>query len=136
MILNQITIPCTDYASSVEFYERLGLIQIVDAPPRYARFECAEGAGATLSLHAADNDLPGTTVIYFDHESADELDRHVEQLKAQGLKFKSAPIDQSWGWREARLKDPAGNDVCLMFAGDNRRFPPWRVDGKKPWIGP
>lgn len=131
MILNQITIPCTDYPASVEFYKRLGLVQIVDAPPRYARFECAAGAGATLSLHAVDNDLPGKTVIYFDHEAAEDLDRHVDELQAQGLEFKSIPIDQSWGWREARLKDPAGNEVCLMFAADNRRFPPWRVDGNQ-----
>lgn len=131
MILNQITMPYTDYAASVEFYKRLGLVQIVDAPPRYARFECADGTGATLSLHAVDNALPGRTAIYFDHESAEELDRHVEELEAQGLYFASGPIDQSWGWREARLKDPAGNEVCLMFAAENRRFPPWRVDGRQ-----
>ncbi len=51
MLLNQITIPCTDYDASVAFYTRLGLTQIVDAPPRYARFEISTGEGATLSIH-------------------------------------------------------------------------------------
>lgn len=27
-------------------------------------------------------------------------------------------------WREARLRDPAGNALCLFFAGPNRRDPP------------
>ena len=49
MNLNQVTLPARDYAASVAFYRQLGLTQIVDAPPRYARFEC-EG-GATLSIH-------------------------------------------------------------------------------------
>lgn len=127
MMLNQVTIPCTDYARSVAFYTALGLVQIVDAPPRYARFESADGAGATLSLHIAEQPAPDGCVIYFDHDSAAALDAHVERLRAAGIAIESPPADQSWGWREARLRDPAGNQICLMFAGANRRFPPWRI---------
>jgi len=131
MTLNLITIPCVDYAESVAFYRTLGLVQIVDAPPRYARFESEKGDGATLSLHAVDaaaGSPKGTgSVIYFDHDSAEALDRHVETLVEQGMIFDTTPADQRWGWREARLTDPAGNEVCLMFAGENRRFPPWRI---------
>ena len=130
MILNQITIPCVDYSASVAFYEALGMVRIVEAPPRYARFESADGSGATLSLHTVSGPVGSGTVIYFDHPSADTLDAHVEELKAQGLVFDSEPTDESWGWREARLRDPAGNEVCLMFAGEARRFPDWRVDGR------
>lgn len=131
MTLNQITIPCIDYAESVAFYRALGLVQIVDAPPRYARFEGENGEGATLSLHAVDaataSAAAAGTVIYFDHESAEALDGHVRELEERGVSFDTAPTDQRWGWREARLTDPAGNVVCLMFAGENRRFPPWRI---------
>lgn len=130
-VLNQITIPCTDYEASVAFYKRLGLVQIVDAPPNYARFECADGAGATLSLHKTAAPAQTGVVIYFDHASAEALGAHVAALKADGLDFKSEPKDESWGWREARLMDPAGNEVCLMVAGANRRFPDWRLDGRK-----
>tara|TARA_R110000796_G_scaffold223303_1_gene339566 strand:+ start:1343 stop:1768 length:426 start_codon:yes stop_codon:yes gene_type:complete len=134
MILNQITIPCLDYSASVAFYEALGMVRIVEAPPRYARFESADGRGATLSLHTVSPPVSASagsgTGIYFDHPSADALDAHVEALKAQGLVFDSPPTDESWGWREARLRDPAGNEVCLMFAGKARRFPDWRVDGR------
>jgi hydroxymethylpyrimidine/phosphomethylpyrimidine kinase len=38
--------------------------------------------------------------------------------------------DKRWLWREAWLEDSAGNKVCLYFTGQNRRFPPWRLDGK------
>ena len=110
------------------------MVRIVEAPPRYARFESADGGGATLSLHTVSATVSASVgsgaVIYFDHPSADALDAHVEALKAQGLVFDSTPTDESWGWREARLRDPAGNEVCLMFGGKVRRFPDWRVDGR------
>ena len=106
------------------------MVRIVEAPPRYARFESADGSGATLSLHAVTAPVGSGPVIYFDHPSANALDAHVEDLKAQGLVFETEPTDESWGWREARLRDPAGNEVCLMFAGKVRRFPDWRVDGR------
>ena len=128
MILNQVTIPCTDYAASVAFYRRLGLVQIVASPPRYARFESASGDGATLSLHAADGPNVSPVTIYFDHESPEALDNHVEALRVAGLVFDSLPADQRWGWREARLRDPAGNEICLMHAGHFRRFPDWRIN--------
>jgi hydroxymethylpyrimidine/phosphomethylpyrimidine kinase len=120
--LNQITLPARDYEASVAFYKALGLVQIVDAPPRYARFEC-EG-GATLSIHAA-AEVPDTgVVVYFE---SDDLDAWVERLRAAGVVFTSGPRDESWLWREARLRDPSGNEICLYHAGENRRFPPWRL---------
>lgn len=123
MDLNQITLPCDDYAASVEFYVTLGLTQIVDSPPRYARFETP--GGATLSIHRAD---PGSansaTVIYFE---VDDVDKRVGELKAAGIEFDSDAADQTWLWREAHLRDPAGNHLCIYHAGENRRFPPWRI---------
>jgi len=125
MELNQVTLPCRDYAESVAFYRRMGFRQIVDSPPRYARFECA--GGATFSLHAAPEAVPENSgvVIYFETEN---LDRRVAELKADGFGFESDPVDQPWRWREARLRDPAGNQLCLFLAGENRRFPPWRIE--------
>jgi hydroxymethylpyrimidine/phosphomethylpyrimidine kinase len=121
MDLNQVTLPCPDYAASVEFYRRLGLTQIVDSPPRYARFETP--GGATLSIHAADATGPGT-VIYFE---VDDVDAAVAAMQGRGLEFDALPTDQDWLWREAYLSDPAGNRLCIYHAGENRRFPPWRV---------
>ena len=124
MRLNQVTVGCTDYATSVQFYAVLGLTQIVDAPPRYARFETP--GGETFSIHQVDAVPAPTTVVYFEVETLDET---VASLKGAGLTFTRDPVDESWGWREARLRDPAGNEICLYRAGSTRRFPPWRIDG-------
>jgi len=123
MRLNQVTVGCTDYHVSVAFYRKLGLKQIVDAPSRYARFETP--TGETFSLHLCEKVSEPTTVVYFE---CDALDETVASLKGAGLTFTCDPTDRSWGWREARLRDPAGNEICLFHGGENRRFPPWRID--------
>ncbi|GAA4770545.1 hypothetical protein GCM10023219_16490 [Stakelama sediminis] len=121
-MLNQVTVPAKDFAASEHFYRLLGLRQIVRSPPRYARFE-SEG-GATFSIEAAE-EVAGRPVVYFE---CGDLDVTVETLKLLGLTFESDPADRKWGWREARVKDPAGNTVCLYQAGEMRRYPPWRLD--------
>lgn len=116
--------PAVDVAASVAFYKRLGLRLIVDSVPRYARFECPDGE-ATFSIHRVGEqpDTSGLTV-YFE---CDDLDEHVERLRLRGVEFESAPTDERWLWREARLRDPSGNEICLFFAGENRRYPAWRI---------
>lgn len=119
--LNQITLGAIDYAASVGFYRALGLVQIVDSPVNgYARFEAANGV--TLSIHAGA--ASAATTINLEHRS---LDGWVAQLQSDGLTFDQLPQDENWGWREARLTDPAGNSVCLYSAGEMRRYPPWRI---------
>lgn len=124
MRLNQITLPCIDYDESVAFFRKIGLRQIVSSPPRYARFETQDGT--TLSVHRVDSLPPdGHVVVYFEVEDVDET---VRSLKSVGLSFELEPIDQTWLWREAYLRDPAGNRICIYKAGRNRRYPPWRID--------
>jgi hydroxymethylpyrimidine/phosphomethylpyrimidine kinase len=55
------------------------------------------------------------------------VDAVVDRLKERGLEFDSEPVDQQWLWREAHLRDPAGNRLCIYHAGENRRYPPWRL---------
>ena len=123
MKLNQVTVGCLDYDRSAAFYRQLGLTQIVDSPPRYARFETA--TGETFSLHKVEQTGRSTTIVYFE---CDDLDQIVADLQAADIAFDTQPTDQSWGWREARLRDPAGNPLCLFYGGENRRFPPWRIE--------
>ena len=122
MDLNQITISCIDYDASIAFYKTLGLRQIVDSPPRYARFESS--SGTTLSIDESASAVSAATTIYFE---VDDVDAEVARLQAAGITFDSGPTDQSWLWGEACLKDPAGNRICIYHAGENRRFPPWRI---------
>jgi hydroxymethylpyrimidine/phosphomethylpyrimidine kinase len=120
--LNQITVGCRDYRASVDFYRTLGLQQIVDSPSNgYARFEVPNGV--TFSIHASE-DFSTSTVVYFESK---RLDAWVTELASQGYAFEQIPQDEDWGWREARLFDPAGNMVCLYSAGENRRYPAWRI---------
>ncbi len=123
--LNQVTVTGTSYRKSVEFYRTLGLRQIVDSPENgYARFETA--GGATLSVQIdPDETISPTTAVYLE---CDDLDERVEKLARAGLTFEHGPRNQPWMWREARLRDPAGNIIFLYKAGEARRFPPWRVD--------
>ncbi len=120
--LNQVTVACSDYAESVAFYRALGLRLIVESPPDYARFESV--GGATLSIHRIDDGEAGSTTVYLESEN---LDSDVDRLARVGLKFEHGPIKQPWLWREARLRDPFGNMICLYKAGESRRYPPWRV---------
>lgn len=120
--LNQVTVSATDYAESITFYATLGLRQIVDSPDNgYARFETANGT--TFSIHV-DGGAAGGTTVYFE---SPRLDGWVRELQMAGLSFDQLPRDESWLWREARLRDPHGNSICLFQAGDNRRYPPWRI---------
>jgi hydroxymethylpyrimidine/phosphomethylpyrimidine kinase len=120
--LNHVTVGCRDYVASVSFYKALGLELIVDSPSNgYARFEAPNGV--TFSVHHSDN-IASSTIVYFESK---RLDAWVTELASQGFAFEQLPQDESWGWREARLLDPAGNIVCLYNAGENRRFPDWRI---------
>ena len=124
MDLNQVTVPCSDLEPSVAFYRTLGLRLIVHDPPDYARFECPTGS-ATFSLHRMRAFHRGTdAVTYFE---LDDVDAAVRRLLSAGLRFESLPQDQPWLWREAHLRDPDGNRICLYRAGENRRNPPWRI---------
>jgi catechol 2,3-dioxygenase-like lactoylglutathione lyase family enzyme len=124
MNLNQVTLPSTDVARDAAFYRLLGFTQIVANYPEYGRFECPAG-GSTFSLHrvtttAADNGV----IIYFE---CDDVDKTYAELTGRGITFDAAPANQPWLWREAYLKDPNGNVLCLYQAGENRRNPPWRL---------
>jgi catechol 2,3-dioxygenase-like lactoylglutathione lyase family enzyme len=124
MNLNQVTVFTDKPLETVEFYQKLGLKIIVNSLPRYARLECPNGE-STLSVHESKETSHNSNItLYFECEKLDEEFTRLMQL---GLTFERVPIDQSWLWREAYLKDPNGNNICLFHAGENRKNPPWKV---------
>jgi predicted enzyme related to lactoylglutathione lyase len=124
MNLNQVTIYTTKPTETAEFFQKLGLILIVDSLPRYARLECPNG-DSTLSVQQDETAVVSNNVVlYFE---CDDLDAEVSRLKSLGLAFDEDPSDRPWLWRQAYLKDPNGNKICLFRAGENRKNPPWRV---------
>ncbi|AZJ36840.1 VOC family protein [Tenacibaculum singaporense] len=125
MNLNQVTIPSIDVYASVVFYKKLGLHLIVDASPRYVRFEVPDG-DATFSIHQVESLPKGEGItLYFEDENLDVL---VEKLQEKGIQFTQLPKDQTWLWREAHLLDPDGNKLILFKAGEHRKNPPWRIN--------
>ena len=125
--LNQVTLGAIDMAVSVAFYQNLGLKLIVDSAPRYVRLEfpaANEGQPATLSLHGTPPDWKAAAdwpLIYFE---VDDLSGFIE---AKSLSPVSPPEMKSYLWEEADILDPSGQRIRLFRAGENRRFPPWRV---------
>ena len=124
MRLNQITIPVLNIPKAIAFYQQLGLQLIVHTHDKYARLMCPDGQ-ATFSLHLVDT-LPSGKgiVVYFE---CDDLDAKVTELQNKGIEFEQPPIDQSWLWREAHLRDLDNNQIILYYAGENRLNPPWRI---------
>ncbi|NKI31833.1 VOC family protein [Croceivirga thetidis] len=124
MLLNQVTIPSLNIPASISFYKKLGLQLIVEALPHYARFVCPNG-NTTFSVHLVEKLPVGVGVIvYFEFEN---LDKDVKTLVEKGVQFDEMPNDKPWLWREARLKDPDGNQLIFYHAGENRLNPPWRL---------
>ena len=124
MNLNQITIPSLNVEKAAIFYKTLGLKLIVEAFPKYVRFECPNG-DSTFSIHKVDELPTGHGVsIYFE---CDNLDILVAELQTKGIVFNKLPEDKSWLWREAHLEDLDGNIIILYHAGKNRKNPPWRI---------
>jgi catechol 2,3-dioxygenase-like lactoylglutathione lyase family enzyme len=125
MRLNQVTAATHDLDASIAFYELLGLKLIVKST-HYARFELPRGE-ATFSLHTVEGSIPRENApqLYFE---VNDVDFQVRRLKHGGIAIEREPTQQSWLWYEAWLRDPAGNQICLFNAGDNRRNPPWRIN--------
>ena len=124
MNLNQIALPVLNIQKAITFYQTLGFKLIVQSLPDYVRFLCIKGE-ATFSIHKV-NTLPiGEGIwVYFE---LDNLDIHVAELQAANITFEELPTNKPWLWREARLKDPDGNQLILYSAGVNRVNPPWRI---------
>ncbi len=125
MNLNQVTISSLDVTKSTAFYKTLGLNLIVDALPRYVRFECPDGE-STFSIHSVDALPDGNKItLYFE---VDTLSKTVSELKEKGITFNTEITEQPWLWTDVNLNDPDGHHIIIFHAGKNRKNPPWRVN--------
>lgn len=122
MRLNQVTIGCTDIDAAERFYRLLGLRLIVKTD-HYLRFECPDGDSTFSVEHGGAVPAGEQVTIYFE---TDDLDAEYHRLR-RSVEFSQPPTDMPWLWREARLRDPDGHQLCLYSAGEARRNPPWRL---------
>lgn len=124
MNLNQVTISSLNVEKASVFYKKLGLELIVDALPRYVRFQCPDGA-STFSIHKVENLQPSHNItLYFEVEN---LPKTISDLKEKGINFNSEILEQPWLWNEVHLNDTDGHQLIIYHAGENRKNPPWRI---------
>jgi hypothetical protein len=67
-------------------------------------------------------------VATFRPTSPEALDAYAALLQSRGLVLSEPPQDRSWLWRDVILHDPDGHEILLLYAGDNKLNPPWRVE--------
>jgi catechol 2,3-dioxygenase-like lactoylglutathione lyase family enzyme len=125
MNMNQVTLAVHDIELAVAFYQKLGLIQIVENE-YYARFSFPDGDSTfSVYLDQEKGGLDCRGVVYFEHQ---ELEQLVERLKGMGVEFVQEVTMQSYLWKEAGLLDPSGNKIKLYWGGDYRLNPPWKLN--------
>lgn len=122
MKLNHVTLPASDLDQSVAFYQALGLNLIVRAEPRYARFAVDDSSTLSVEVKAGDGGVVETFLC------SEDVDRDFAAATARGLAFDWPPTDQTYLWRTAGLRDPAGNRIVLFTPGRNQHYPPWRLE--------
>lgn len=135
MRLSHITLIVRDLERSTAFYRALGLVPIVHAPARNARFVGTDG-DAALSINATGQPaLPARVQICFGFADANALDLRVAQLREAGEVFHQLPSNPESPWREARLADPDGHEIRLHHDRCNRLDPPRKIGGDGVAIG-
>ena len=108
----------TDLAATQRFYERLGFEQTYRFPPDgEPGFVSMERGASTIGIAAAAGDVGEQPVSYWVY--VDDVDRAVEELRAAGAPIEEEPVDQPWGERVARTRDPAGTVVHLGMPLDD-----------------
>jgi catechol 2,3-dioxygenase-like lactoylglutathione lyase family enzyme len=128
MFLSHITLLVSDIPRSKAFYEALGLELIVDAA-HYCRFYAnLDGQGSqTLSISHTSEPIGASCHVGFEFTSPEALNSYAALLESRGLKVSEPPQDRSWLWRDVILHDPDGHEILLLYAGENKLNPPWRV---------
>jgi uncharacterized protein len=127
-LANLITLGARDLPTLRNFYRKLGWPQIMDD----GEFVVFELRGIVLALFpltqlARDGNTepePGTGGIRFTIgvmvDSADEVDRLTEQMRAAGARVTKEPVDaEFFTGRSAYLCDPEGNYFEIAWAGSD-----------------
>lgn len=118
---------CTDLDAALAFYtRRLGFEVRYDVPmgPEMRWLTLAAPGDshelllAAVEQHIAPADRPSMTEIVTKGDLAvfvqvDDVDKVFESLRAAGTEILQEPVDQTYGVRDAAVRDPSGNQVRL-----------------------
>jgi catechol 2,3-dioxygenase-like lactoylglutathione lyase family enzyme len=112
----------SDLQRSLDFYTR-----VLDFKRKWVGYEEQEmangvidlvkdGAELQLSRHAGDGVFGSVNRVF-----VDDVDERYATFRARGLDttqrpdspLHTAPVDQTWGYREFAVTDPDGNNLCF-----------------------
>jgi catechol 2,3-dioxygenase-like lactoylglutathione lyase family enzyme len=115
-------IKVSDLLASLDFYTNI--LDFKRKWPGYEEQELAngvidlalDGAELQLSRHAGDGVFGSVNRVF-----VDDVDERYTTFRSRGLdtsrRFDSplhtAPVDQTWGYREFAVTDPDGNNLCF-----------------------
>ena len=132
-MLNQLNLVVRDMEKTLEFYRRLGLeIEVQGGQHASTRLP----NGVSLEFDSVEfvpgwdsgwrGASGGSTVLGFELESREAVDRVYSELTEAGHGAHQPPYDAFWGARYAIVDDPDGNPVGLMSPIDQTRktWPP------------
>ena len=122
--LDHLVLTVADIAKTCDFYTKV--LDFKRKWPGYEEQEMAngvidltlDGADLQLSRHAGDG-IFGSVIRVF----VDDVDERYTTFRARGLDttrrpdspLHTAPVDQTWGYREFAVTDPDGNNLCFCM---------------------
>lgn len=114
MEIKHIVLIVKSLEKSIEFYNKLGF-ELNSQEEGFAEFKAGNVNLALLNEKLA-SDLAGEERINFNEKKdfiigieVKDIDKKVEELKANSLAFIKEPKTKPWGQRTAYLKDPDNN---------------------------
>lgn len=106
-------LPARDLSQTRQFYESLGF----RAGYSDDRYDILRRGNLVVHLERHDDLVPAAnhTSCYWRVSNADALHEEFAApgLPSEGVPYLTEPVDEPWGMREFRLKDPAGNLIRI-----------------------
>ncbi|GAB5490492.1 MAG: VOC family protein [Phototrophicaceae bacterium] len=108
-----------DFKTCLQFYEEILGLEVVVREEQFAAFKM-DGQDFAINQLQPASEMVNVPVDHFEAQTGgvdrvmmcaevEDVDEAYETLKAKGVQFTKAPVNQDWGIRAAYFKDPEGN---------------------------
>lgn len=108
-----------NFQTCLHFYEEILGLEVVVREEKFAAFKM-DGQNFAINQMQPASEMVNVPIDDFEKQTGgvdrvmmcaevDDVDVAYETLKAKGVEFTQAPVNQAWGIRAAYFKDPEGN---------------------------